>query len=535
MLPLLQVSGLGVDYVAANEEVVHALRNLTLEVCPGETLGILGQSGSGKSSLALALLRLLPENAQTISGDIRFKNKDLLRASSRDLKKIRGAEIALIFQEPALALNPVLPVGRQIADVLRAHKKITKKEAIAEVHAFLRQVGFDEPHRIAGSYPHELSGGQRQRIAIAQALICRPKLLIADEPLSSLDTVTQAEVLVLLQQLKQQMGLTIIFITHDGGVLSSIADRVAVMHHGQVIATGSIEQLRNDPDPLVEELVAPATVVKSTLRASANGHRAPLLEARQLRKRFIQRRILSKGAEVDALSGTDIAIPRNKILALVGRSGSGKSTLARCLAGLEEPNSGDMLLDGKSVKGSPESLRQQVQLVFQDATTACNPRFTAYQLIAEPLEIAHWRTAAERRQRVRELMSEVELDPDSAGRMVREFSGGQRQRLALARALALEPRLLVLDESLSGLDAPLQSRMVRLLLTLQKKHGLAYLYISHDLNFVSLFAETILVMHEGSIVEVVEREQLGGSTQPETLALVDAVYKLHSEAVEAAS
>jgi ABC-type glutathione transport system ATPase component len=535
MLPLLQVSGLGVDYVAANGELVHALRDLNLEVCPGETLGILGQSGSGKSSLALALLRLLPPNARVISGQIQYRNRDLLRVNSHDLRKIRGSEAALIFQEPALALNPVLPAGRQIADVLRVHKRIKKTEAMEEVHAILRQVGLREPQRIAQSYPHELSGGQRQRIAIAQALVCHPSLLIADEPLSSLDTLTQAEVLDLLQQLKQEMGLTILFITHDAGVLSSVADRVAVMRQGRVIATGSIEQLRNNPEPSVQQLVAPATVVKSTLMAGTNGHCAPLLEARQLRKQFTQRRMLSKGAEVHALTGTDIAIPRNKILALVGRSGCGKSTLARCLAGLEAPDSGDILLDGESVNGSLERLRRRVQMVFQDATTACNPRFTAHQLIAEPLEIMHWRTAAERRLRVRELMSEVELDPDSSGRLVREFSGGQRQRLALARALALEPRLLVLDEALSGLDLPLQSRMVRLLLALQEKHGLTYLYISHDLNFVSLFAETILVMHEGAIVEVVERERLGRSTQPETLALLDASDKLHSESVEAAS
>lgn len=535
MKPLLQVSGLSVDYVAANKEVIPALRSLDLEVFPGELLGLLGESGSGKSTLGLALMRLLPPNARSGAGQIVYKDQDLLRASSRQLREIRGAQIALIFQEPALALNPVLTAGRQIADVLRAHKKVSGAEARLQVQAILRQVGFDDPAKIARSYPHELSGGQRQRVAIAQALVCHPSLLIADEPLSSLDTVTQAEVLDLLQKLKEEMELAILLITHDAGVLSVSADRIAVMQKGEVIARGAFDDLRRDSNFCVQQLVAPASILDTAAASGiAEGSLRPIMEVRNLRKRVVQRRLFSRKAEVQALDGISLSIPREKVVALVGRSGCGKSTLARCLAGLESPDAGEILLEGVPLKELPPSIRRQVQLVFQDGTTACNPRFTAHQLIAEPLEIARWGTAAEIRARVRDLMREVELEPDSAGRLVREFSGGQRQRLALARSLALEPKLLVLDEALSGLDLPLQARMVRLLLWLQEKHCLTYLYISHDLNFVSMFADTILVMDQGKIVDTVDRHELEDSTQPETLALVHASHKLHAQGLAVA-
>jgi len=533
MKPFLHVSGLSVDYVAASREVVPALRNLHLEVSSGETVGILGESGSGKSSLALALLRLLPANAAITSGDVRYRDHDLLHIAADELRTIRGGEISLIFQEPALALNPVLPVGMQISDVLRAHRRNGNIQHRDETHSILREVGFDQPDRIASAYPHQLSGGQRQRVAIAQALVCRPSLLIADEPLSSLDTVTQAEVLGLLQKLREDLGLSILFITHDAGVLSSFAGRIAVMRKGEIVAQGDFHELCQTADVYVQELISPARMVSPAIpESTVQATHVPLLQVRNLSKRYTQTRIFSRKIKVQALEQVELSLSEQTIVALVGRSGSGKSTLARCIAGFEAPDSGEILLHGTPVQKMDKGSRQQVQLVFQDATTSLNPRFTAGQLIAEPLEIANWGRASERRERVLNLLKEVGLDSSVSNRLAAQFSGGQRQRLALARALALQPKLLILDEAFSGLDVPLQAQMVRLLLELQARHRLTYLYISHDLKFVSLFAQRVIVMQQGRIVEVATPQKLQESQHPETRALLEASQKLHTPGLQ---
>lgn len=536
MRPLLQVSGLSVDYLAGNGNVVPALRDLNLEVNAGETVGILGESGSGKSSLALALLRLLPANTKNISGEVLYESRNLLNLPSAELRKLRGAEISLVFQEPALALNPVLSVGAQIRDVLKAHTAVTQTEAVEKVHAMLRQVGFDEPQKIFPAYPNQLSGGQRQRVAIAQALVCGPKLLIADEPLSSLDTVTQAEVLGLLQRLKSELGLSILFITHNAGVVAAFADRVAVMHGGQIVASGRFEELQQKSDSYVQQLVSPARIVSPALTHAGAGEAAPkpLLEVRNVSKHYRRKRFFSHKVIVDALQHVDLTLQEQSIVALVGRSGSGKSTLARCIAGFESPDAGEILLDGTPIHTLTKTSRRQIQLLFQDATTALNPRLTAEQVIAEPLEITHWGTAAERRERVLDAMKETGLDHGASGRPVRQFSGGQRQRLAIARALVVEPRLLIMDEALSGLDIPLQAQIVRMLLELQGRHRLTYLYISHDLNFISLFAHKIMVMQQGRIVESATPSLLQQSAEPETRALLQASQRLHVPGMEVA-
>src|SRR5947209_1644756 len=535
MKPLLQVAGLSVDYLAGNGTVVPALRDLNLEINAGETVGILGESGSGKSSLALALLRLLPANTRNISGEAIFESRNLLKLQSAELRKLRGAEISLVFQEPALALNPVLPVGVQIRDVLKAHGTFSKADTVEKTHSMLRQVGFDEPEKIAQAYPSQISGGQRQRVAIAQALVCHPRLLIADEPLSSLDTVTQAEVLALLQRLKDELNLSILFITHNAGVLAAFADRVAVMHRGQIVACGRFDELRQTSDPYVQQIISPARIVAPALPpASVNGTPTALLQVRNVTKRFRRKHFLSKKVVVEALQEVDLTLHEQSVVALVGRSGSGKSTLARCIAGFETPDSGEVLLDGTPIHKLTKASRQQIQLLFQDATTALNPRFTAGEVIAEPLGINHWGTASERRERVRSAMKETGLDPETSGRPVAQFSGGQRQRLAIARALVLQPRLLILDEALSGLDTPLQAQIVRMLLELQARHRLTYLYISHDLNFVSLFAHKIMVMQQGRIVESATPQMLQKSSHLETRALLEASQRLHVPGMEVA-
>ena len=533
--PLLRVSALSVQYDAAAGNVVRALRNLDLEIASGETIGVLGESGSGKSSLALALLGLLPKNARVVSGSIAYRGRSLMQFSLAELRAMRGAEVALISQEPALALNPVLSLGQQLADVLRAHGKLTRLEVIARCTEMLRQVGFDDPERILRAYPHELSGGQRQRVAIAQALICGPKLLIADEPLSALDAATQADILELLQRLKRDLRLAMLFITHNAGALEALADNIVVMREGEAIARGTMDKLQASTDDYVQGILFPEkSLAEATHTAPSTKSGSQLVEVRGLNKRFVQKRLLSrKEFVVQSLEGIDLALQAGSTIAVLGRSGSGKSTLARCVAGFETPDSGEILLDGKSVLKTTR-WQTEVQMIFQDAATSLNPRFTARQIVAEPLEIARWKTEAERTVRAMKLMAEVGLDPDWAARLAGEFSGGQRQRLALARALAAEPRLLIMDEALSGLDMPLQAQMVRLLMDLQSRHGLTYLYISHDLNFISLFAQEVVVMDSGRIVERTTPEMLGQSIHPATRELVEAAERLHAPGVEAA-
>ena len=533
--PLLRVSGLSVDYDATGGNVVHALRNLDLEIADGESIGVLGESGSGKSSLALALLRLLPKNAHMASGSVAYRGRNVAELSPADLRAMRGAEVALISQEPALALNPVLSLGRQLVDVLRAHGKLKRTEVSARCTEMLRQVGFDDPERVLRAYPHELSGGQRQRIGIAQALICRPKLLIADEPLSALDAATQAEILELLQRLKRDLGLAMLFITHNAGALASFADNILVMREGEAVARGTMDRLQASTDDYVQGILFPEKSLANSARPQRTKESgAALLEVRGLSKRFVQRRMLSRKEFVMlALEGIDLALQPGSTVAVLGRSGSGKSTLARCLAGFETPDAGEILLEGKLVAKNKAGALPPVQMIFQDAATSLNPRFTARQIVAEPLEIARWKTDAERTARAMKLMAEVGLDPDRAARLAGEFSGGQRQRLALARALAAEPRVLIMDEALSGLDMPLQAQMVRLLMDLQSRHGLTYLYISHDLNFISLFAQEVVVMDAGRIVERTTPEMLGQSVHPATRELVEAAERLHAPGVEA--
>lgn len=528
--PFLRVSALSIAYHSVGGDTVHAVRNVDFEIGAGESLGVLGESGSGKSSLALALMRLLPGNAHLVSGNVEYQGRSLADFSARQLREMRGSEVSLISQEPALALNPVLPLGRQLADVLLAHSKLGNHEVSLRCNKMLDEVGFTNSERIMRAYPHELSGGQRQRVAIAQALIGGPKLLIADEPLSALDLATQAEILDLLQRLKREMGLAMMFITHNAGVLSALADNILVMRNGEVAARGTMDKLRNSADDYVQSVLFPEkNFVAAPYKTSGQTDGAqPLLEVRNLSKKFVQQRMWSRRKfAVQSLDGIDLELREGSTVAVLGRSGSGKSTLARCIAGFETPDSGEILLKGKR-----EFPRHQVQMIFQDAATSLNPRFSARQIVAEPMEIARWKTEAERTTRALALMEEVGIDPAWASRLAAEFSGGQRQRLTLARALAAGPKLLIMDEALSGLDLPLQAQMLRLLMDLQTRHGLTYLYISHDLNFISLFAQEVVVMAAGRIVDHTVPAKLGQSVQLATRELVEASERLHAPGVE---
>ena len=521
---LLRAEGLHVEYVAADSASVSALRDVSFTLEPSQSLGVLGESGSGKSTLALALMRLLPPNA-TVAGKLEISGRDLLRLPPNQLRKLRGAELTLISQEPALALNPVLSIGRQISDVLRAHSDVSKKDGVKRVGEILEQVGFEDPERVMRAYPHQLSGGQKQRAAIAQALVCRPSLLIADEPLSSLDTVTQAELLGLFRRLKSELNLSMIFISHDAAALSTVCDRVLVMKAGQAAACGAWEQIRASNDEYVRGLQFTSADCSESRNSNSSPvlNPGPVLEVRNLSKTYVQRHVFSREKfEIKALNDVSFGLKPNTTLAVIGRSGSGKSTLARCIAGFETPDKGEVLLEGKAVQK-----RSSIQMIFQDAATALNPRFTAAQLVAEPLEIASIGSRKERIGRALDLMAEVGLEKSSHSRTAGEFSGGQRQRLALARALAANPRVLIIDESLSGLDLSLQEQILKLLLGLQSRHNLSYLFISHDLRFLPMFAQEVLVMDCARVVDRVTPEALCRSSNPATRLLIEADEQLH--------
>ncbi len=534
---LLRVRALSVDYRSRTGDMITALRQVDLDLAEQEVIGVLGESGSGKSSLAQAIMRLLPANAQSTGGQVEFRGEDLLTHSTQKLRSVRGAAISLISQEPALALNPVLSIGRQIIDVLRAHARVSHKQAMEQAGAMLGEVGFSDPGRILRAYPHQLSGGQRQRAAIAQALICRPALLIADEPLSSLDAITQAEIIDLLQRLKRHLNLAMVFITHNAGVLSGLAERVLVLHEGEVRAAGTLDQLGREGDGYVRALIRPEQDIGQQTRPAAravpvtkaSASCEPLLQIRGLTKNFFQKRMFRREKFlVHALQDVNLDLAEGSTVAVIGRSGSGKTTLARCIAGFENADQGEVALNGLARNGN----HSRVQLMFQDAGTALNPRFTAAELIREPMDIAGRLTPAGRMERALQFMEEVGLDPAWGERKAGEFSGGQRQRLALARALAAEPRLLILDESLSGLDLPLQAEMLRLLMNLQAQHGLTYLHITHDLNFLPLFADQVIVMDAGRIVEKSTPAVLLQSSHPMTRALVEASERLHVPGLE---
>jgi ABC-type glutathione transport system ATPase component len=504
--PLLEVRDLTVEYAGREGRATTPVNGVSFDVHRGEIVGLLGESGSGKTTLALSLLGLLPRGAAIAGGSVRFRGAELLDLGEKHLQKIRGSGISMIFQEPGISLNPVLRVGEQVADVLRAHRHSSQARIRREAEAVMKEVQLPQGDlaRIWDAYPHQLSGGQRQRVAIALALACRPSLVIADEPTASLDATVQAEVLDVLKELNQRLQMSILLISHNPAVLATMAQRLLVMRQGRMVEQGSLARIYQRPaSPYTQSLLEAAQQRKP--ESVTAGENAPLVEVRELSKRYAQWQWFTPRV-VRALDGVNLTIRGGETLALVGESGSGKTTLARCLACLEDPSAGEIVFEGRNVRGlSPQQsfeLRQQIQLIFQDAASSLNPRFTAVEAVAEPLVILRrGRTRAERRQRALELMRQVGLAPEWGGRSPLEFSGGQRQRLAIARALAVEPRLLILDEALSGLDLPVQEQILGLLSELQEVHALTYLYIAHDLTLVERIAERVAVMKAGRIVE----------------------------------
>ena len=515
--PVLEVRDLAVRYAADGQAGPAAVEGVSFDLDAGQVLGVAGASGSGKTTLALSLAGLLPDSARVLGGRVRFRGRDLLGLPESALQPLRGAELAVVFQEPGLSLNPVLPVGEQIAEVIRAHRRWDRERCRAKALASMSRVGLPAPDRLYAAFPHELSHGQRQRVTIAQAVCCEPVLLVADEPTSGLDSTTRAEILGLLAELRDRMGLALLLVSHDLGTLAALADRLLVLYAGRVVEAGPLlEVFRRPRHPHTRELLSaiPRPGTRQGLGVRP-GRSAELLRASGLSKRYLRRGGSEGAREVQALDGVDLELAAGATLALVGESGSGKSTLARCLAGLEEPDRGEIVLEGRS------------QLIFQDSATALNPRLRAVEIVEEPLVVQRRGSGPERRRRALELFERVGLAAGFATRRPLELSGGQRQRLAIARALAVEPRLLILDEALAGLDVSSQAQILSLLLELQAAHALAYLLISHDLGLVAAVADEVAVLHEGRIVERGPAAAVLAAPQhAKTRALVAAILEL---------
>ena len=499
---LLEIDNLTVDFQLPTG-TVSAVKGVSFSIQPGETLALVGESGSGKSVSSTAAMRLLPELAQT-SGAIRFKGEDLLRVTPKRMRRIRGNAISMIFQEPMTSLNPLHRIGAQVAEVLEKHRGLRGRQARAKVVDLLEQVGIPEPARRSHSYPYELSGGQRQRVMIAMALACEPELLIADEPTTALDVTVQAQILALLKDLQARYGMAILFITHDLGIVRHFADRVCVMRRGELVESGTTAAVFGHPQH---------DYTRMLIDADPHGRKAPvddtlpvLLEAKDVRVRFaLNKRLFRDSEYFEAVRGIDLSIRRGQTVGIVGESGSGKSTLGRALLRLLK-SQGDIrfgdhdlsVLDASGMR----PLRSRMQVVFQDPFGSLSPRMTVGEVISEGLRVHH--PEFNRRQREAQVIAalkEVALDPAMRNRYPHEFSGGQRQRIAIARALVLKPEFLLLDEPTSALDRSVQVTVIDLLRDLQQKHGLTYLFISHDLSVVRALADTVLVMKEGQVVE----------------------------------
>ncbi|TAI65074.1 ABC transporter ATP-binding protein [Bradyrhizobium sp. Leo170] len=505
----------------------HALSSVSLSIASNEILCVVGESGSGKSMMANAIMRLLPNEVKIENGRMLFESRDLCAADTAEMREVRGAGIAMIFQEPMTALNPLRTIGDQIGEMFSIHTELSKAEINARVLALLGDVRIPDPKLAAKAYPHELSGGQRQRAMIAMALALDPKLLIADEPTTALDVTTQAQILKLIRDLQQRKKTAVLFITHDFGVVAEIADRVVVMQHGRIVEQGTAHQVLSHPaHPYTRQLIAAVPPLKAPpprVLSSEN-----ILTIANVSKTYRTGGFLGRGARVTAaVKETSLDLPKGATLGIVGESGSGKSTLARCIVRLIDPDSGSIVLNGKDwAKLSREEVRRQtrhIQMVFQDPFASLNPRRKAAELVAQG-PIVHGTPRATAIAEARKLFELVGLDPSAGDRYPHEFSGGQRQRIGLARALALKPDVLVADEPVSALDVSVQAQVLRLLADLRQQLGLSIIFITHDLRVAAQICDLVAVMKDGAVVEQgLAAEVFGNPKHPYTKALLDSI------------
>ncbi|MER2135924.1 MAG: ABC transporter ATP-binding protein [Arthrobacter sp.] len=535
--PLLEVTDLAVGFQTMDGPV-QAVRKAGFSLGAGKTLAIVGESGSGKSTTAMAVIGLLPGNGKVSSGSIRFDGQELVGLPESKMRAIRGRSIGLVPQDPMSNLNPVTRIGTQVAETLLVHGMATSRDVDSKVIEVLTAAGLPDAAERAKQYPHEFSGGMRQRALIAIGLACRPRLLIADEPTSALDVTVQRTILDQIGRMTDELGTSVLLITHDLGLAAERASELVVMHRGEVVETGPARQLLEDPQhPYTQSLVsaapsvaavrlrpgafaAPAAERLSVVEDTPSSADAPagtgpqtatdnIVEIRDLNKVY---KIRGKSGDFHAVKNVSLEIPRGRTVAIVGESGSGKTTTARMLLKLVEPTSGSMTFDGVDIatlqKGRLSDFRQRVQPIFQDPYSSLDPMFTIERILEEPLKTYNRGNRSERSARVRELMEQVALPASMLRRYPAELSGGQRQRVAIARALALKPELIICDEPVSALDVLVQAQILKLLGDLQRDLGLSYLFISHDLAVVRLISDYVCVMKDGELVEAATSEEV---------------------------
>ena len=556
--PLLNIHQLSIGFQTDNG-FRETLQQIDFQLYKNEILGIVGESGSGKSLTSLAVLGLLPSSAKITEGEILYNGDDLSTLSTKQLRKIRGKEISMIFQEPMSSLNPSMKCGPQVTEILLEHTALSKKEAKAETLRLFEKVKLPRPESIYDVYPHQISGGQKQRVMIAMAIACKPKILIADEPTTALDVTVQKEILLLLKSLQQETEMSIIFISHDLALVSEISNRVVVMYQGKIVEQNSAKKLFLQPKetytkallaskPSTTERLKKLPTVKNFLENTISNvvetkserekrhqeiyAQSPLLEVVNVEKEFVSNPgLFQPKTSVKAVNDVSFKIYEGETLGLVGESGCGKSTLGNVILQLDKATAGKVLYRGNDItkisKTELRKLRKEIQLIFQDPFSSLNPRIPVGKAIMEPMEVHRlYKNNKERKQKTLELLHRVGLNESHFNRYPHEFSGGQRQRIGIARTIAVEPKLIVCDESVSALDISVQAQVLNLLNELKDKFGFTYIFISHDLAVVKYMADQLLVMNQGKIVEQGDADQIYANPEKEyTQKLIDAIPK----------
>ncbi len=561
--PLLKVENLEVSFKSESKQWIKTVKGISFSIPKNKTVALVGESGSGKSVTSLAVMGLLPKGQSQISeqSQIRFEDKDLLNLSVAELRNICGKDIAMIFQEPMSSLNPVFTVGDQIAEVLRIHLGMGRKQARARVLELLKEVGIPSPDTKIDAYPSQLSGGQQQRVMIAMAIACEPKLLIADEPTTALDVTIQKQIIDLLESLRQRREMSMLFITHDLALVGEIADEVIVMRHGEIRESGDAQQVLEQPNDVYTrallhcrpqlssrpyrlpvtsdfmkqengqliEAINLSTVHLQERSRGLTGDEPIILDVQNLKKSFYSRKGLWGRDEFQAVKEVSFKLAKGKTLGLVGESGSGKTTIGLLLMRLHEATDGQAFIDGKDILAMSEKefalYQRKIQIIFQNPYASLNPRFTIGQILLEPMRIhGIGQNDQERKKIALELLERVSLPVEAYDRYPHEFSGGQRQRIAIARCLTLKPEILICDESVSALDVSVQAQVLNLLQDLQDEFGLSYIFISHDLSVVKYISDQVMVMNHGEVVEIANSDELYLNPQHEyTQKLLKAI------------
>jgi len=552
--PVLSVRGLTTSF-RIGTEWRSVVRDMNLDVAPGETVAIVGESGSGKSVTSLSIMRLLPQITSRIEGSVKLEGRELLTLDPEQMRQVRGNQISMIFQEPMTSLNPIFPIGKQIAEAITCHRDISAADAKVEVLRLLDRVRIPNAKNRFDEYPHQFSGGMRQRVMIAMALASRPKLLIADEPTTALDVTIQGQILDLIKTLQDEEGMAVLFITHDMGVVAEVSDRTVVMFRGEAVETGTTDDIFNrGKHPYTRALLSAVpklgsmggrerpmrfpvidirtgdTLVPEAEAGAPEKTSQPLLDVKNLTTRFDIRSGLfgRKSGAVHAVENVSFTLKPGETLSLVGESGCGKSTTGRSITRLVQPTSGQITVDGYNVGSLDEAalrrMRRSIQMVFQDPFASLDPRMSVGQAVMEPFVEHRLGTKAEARDKAADLLERVGLSADMMPRYPHEFSGGQRQRIAIARSLMLDPKIIVADEAVSALDVSIKAQVCNLLLDLQQSFNLAYLFISHDMAVVERVSHRVAVMYLGEIVEIGPRQAVFDNPQhPYTRKLMAAV------------